>query len=400
VRTLQISKSALMQIGALLAAALAGGAVAVAGTALLLGVGDDDDGTPGSGLTEQTSATPDRFRRDEALSLADVYRRSEGGVVQVATTDVVQSQDPFFGIPQEERRRGLGSGFVIDKSGHIVTNFHVIEGADQVEVSFSNGEKMDADVVGRDPSTDIAVLRVDANARALRPLRLGDSDALEVGDEVVAIGNPLGYERTMTAGIVSALGRVIEAPNEFAIDEVIQTDAPINSGNSGGPLLNADGEVVGVNTQIASVTGGNIGIGFAVPINTVRDVVAQLIDKGTVEHSYLGVRAQEIDSEIADTFNLDVDHGLLIASVEDGSAAEKAGLRGGTQQVVVDGTNWTLGGDIIVAADGKQLRTVDQLRELIEEKDPGDEMKLEIRRDGATRTMTVKLGRRPASPQG
>ena len=389
-----------MQIGALLAAALAGGAVAVAGTALLLGVGDDDDGTPGSALTEQTSATPDRFRRDEALSLADVYRRSEGGVVQVATTDVVQSQDPFFGIPQEERRRGLGSGFVIDKSGHIVTNFHVIEGADQVEVSFSNGEKMDADVVGRDPSTDIAVLRVDANARALRPLRLGDSDALEVGDEVVAIGNPLGYERTMTAGIVSALGRVIEAPNEFAIDEVIQTDAPINSGNSGGPLLNADGEVVGVNTQIASVTGGNIGIGFAVPINTVRDVVAQLIDKGTVEHSYLGVRAQEIDSEIADTFNLDVDHGLLIASVEDGSAAEKAGLRGGTQQVVVDGTNWTLGGDIIVAADGKELRTVDQLRELIEEKDPGVEMKLEIRRDGATRTVTVKLGRRPASPQG
>ena len=389
-----------MQIGALLAAALAGGAVAVAGTALLLGVGDDDDGTAGSALTEQTSATPDRFRRDEALSLADVYRRSEGGVVQVATTDVVQSQDPFFGIPQEERRRGLGSGFVIDKSGHIVTNFHVIEGADQVEVSFSNGEKMDADVVGRDPSTDIAVLRVDANARALRPLRLGDSDALEVGDEVVAIGNPLGYERTMTAGIVSALGRVIEAPNEFAIDEVIQTDAPINSGNSGGPLLNADGEVVGVNTQIASVTGGNIGIGFAVPINTVRDVVAQLIDKGTVEHSYLGVRAQEIDSEIADTFNLDVDHGLLIASVEDGSAAEKAGLRGGTQQVVVDGTNWTLGGDIIVAADGKQLRTVDQLRELIEEKDPGVEMKLEIRRDGATRTVTVKLGRRPASPQG
>src|SRR5919108_813463 len=388
-----------MQIGALLAAALAGGAVAVAGTALLLGVGDDDDGTPGSGLTEQTSATPDRFRRDEALSLADVYRRSEGGVVQVATTDVVQSQDPFFGIPQEERRRGLGSGFVIDKSGHIVTNFHVIEGADQVEVSFSNGEKMDADVVGRDPSTDIAVLRVDANARALRPLRLGDSDALEVGDEVVAIGNPLGYERTMTAGIVSALGRVIEAPNEFAIDEVIQTDAPINSGNSGGPLLNADGEVVGVNTQIASVTGGNIGIGFAVPINTVKDVVAQLIDKGSVEHSYLGVRAQEIDSEIADTFNLEVDHGLLIASVEDGSAAEKAGLRGGTQQVVLDGTNWTLGGDIIVAADGKELRTVDQLRELIEEKDPGVEMKLEIRRDGATRTVTVKLGRRPASPQ-
>jgi S1-C subfamily serine protease len=401
VRTVQVSKSVLTLIGALLAAAIAGGAVAVGGTALLLGVGDDEGDSTVGAVTEQTSATPDRFQRDEGLSLADVYRRSEGGVVQVATTDLVQSTDPFFGVPQQERRRGIGSGFVIDKSGHVVTNFHVIEGANEIEVSFSNDEKMDAEVIGRDPSTDIAVLKVDASARALRPLRLGDSDALEVGDEVVAIGNPLGFERTMTAGIVSALGRVIESPQApFDIDEVIQTDAPINSGNSGGPLLNAAGEVVGVNTQIATTTGANIGIGFAVPINTVRDVAAQLIEKGRVDHAFLGIAAQEIDPEVNDTFNLGVDRGLLIARVEEGSAAEKAGLRGGTQEVVVDGTNWTLGGDIIVAADGKKLRTVDELRELIEEKDPGDELKLEIRRDGATRTVTVKLGRRPASPQG
>jgi S1-C subfamily serine protease len=402
VRTIQVSKSALTQVGALLAAAIAGGAIAVGGTALLLGVGDDEGEDGGSVVTEQASATPDRFQRGQGLSLADVYRRSEGGVVQVATTDVVQSTDPFFGVPQQERRRGIGSGFVIDKSGHVVTNFHVIEGANEIEVSFSNGERMDADVVGRDPSTDIAVLRVDAEARALRPLRLGDSDALEVGDEVVAIGNPLGFERTMTAGIVSALGRVIESPGELAfdIDEVIQTDAPINSGNSGGPLLNAAGEVVGVNTQIATTTGGNIGIGFAVPINTVRDVAAQLIDKGRVDHAFLGVAAQEIDSEIDDTFNLGVDHGLLVTRVEEGSAADKAGLRAGTQQVVVDGTTWTIGGDIISAADGEELRTVDELRELVEEKNPGDELKLEVRRDGETRTVTVKLGRRPASPQG
>jgi S1-C subfamily serine protease len=204
----------------------------------------------------------------------------------------------------------------------------------------------------------------------------------------------------MTAGIVSALGRVIEAPDEFQIDEVIQTDAPINSGNSGGPLLDAAGRVVGVNTQIASLTGGNIGIGFAVPINTVKDVTAQLIDKGRVEHAYLGVVVQEIDEDIADTFNLDADRGLLIAEVREGSAAENAGLRGATQQVVVEGTTWSLGGDIIVKVDGKELSSDDELRELIEEKNPGDELRLEIRRDGETRTVTVKLGRRPTSPQG
>ena len=400
-RTIQVSKGALTQVGALLAASIAGGAVAVAGVALLLGVGDGDDGGSTDGtVTQSTSSGPDRFRRDGRLSLADVYRTSEGGVVQVSVTNVVESEDPLFRIPQQQQPRGLGSGFVIDKSGHIVTNFHVIEGADEVEVSFSNGEEMSADVVGSDPSTDIAVLKVSAESRALRVLTLGNSDQLEVGDEVVAIGNPLGYERTMTAGIVSALGRVIESPDQFAIDEVIQTDAPINSGNSGGPLLNAEGEVVGVNTQIASLTGGNIGIGFAVPINTVKDVTAQLIDKGRVEHAYLGVEPLEIDEEIADTLNLGVERGLLIATVREGSAAEKAGLRGGTQQVVVEGTTWTLGGDIIVKADGMELRTVDELRDLIEEKNPGDQLELEIRRDGETRTVNVKLGRRPTSPQG
>jgi putative serine protease PepD len=399
VRTIQVSRSLLAQIGALLAAAIAGGAIAVGGTALLLGVGDDEEDSPGTAVAEPRSSTPDRFRSERPVSLAELYRESEGGVVQVATTGAIESRD-FFSVPGPQER-GLGSGFVIDKSGHIVTNFHVIEGASQVEVSFSNGEEMDAEVVGRDPSTDIAVLRVEADTRALRPLKLGNSDALEVGDEVVAIGNPLGYERTMTAGIVSALGRVIEAPNQFAIDEVIQMDAPVNSGNSGGPLLNAAGQVVGVNTQIATAgSPGNIGIGFAVPINTVKDVVAQLIETGSVEHSFLGVVTQEIDEEIAETLDLDVDHGLLIASVEEGSAAERAGLRGGNQQVVVEGTTWIFGGDIIVGADGEELRTVDQLRELIEERDPGDELTLEIRRDGENRTVTVKLGRRPTSPQG
>jgi len=401
VRTIEVSKSALAQIGVLLAAAIAGGALAVGGAALLLGVGDDDDNSSDGAVTQQTSSVPDRFQRDEPLSLAEVYRRSEGGVVQVAVTDVVESENPFFRVPQQEQQRGLGSGFVIDKSGHIVTNFHVVEGADEVEVSFSNGEEMSADVVGSDASTDIAVLKVDADSRALRVLTLGNSDQLEVGDEVVAIGNPLGFERTMTAGIVSALGRVIDSPDpRFAIDEVIQTDAPINSGNSGGPLLDAAGRVVGVNTQIASISGGNIGIGFAVPINTVKDVVAQLIDKGQVEHAYLGVETQEIDEDVADTFNLPVERGLLIMGVVEGSPADAAGLRGGTEEATVDGTTWILGGDIIVEADGTRLSTFDELRELIEGKDPGDELTLVVNRDGDERTVTVKLGRRPTSPQG
>jgi S1-C subfamily serine protease len=400
VRTIQVSKAALTQIGALLAAAIAGGAIAVGGAALLLGL-DDDDGSTEGAVTQLTSSTPDRFRRDEPLSLAEVYRRSEGGVVQVSVTDMVQSENPFFRVPQQEQQRGLGSGFVIDKAGHIVTNFHVVEGADEVEVSFSNGEELTADIVGSDPFTDIAVLRVDADSGALRVLTLGNSDQLEVGDEVVAIGNPLGFERTMTAGIVSALGRVIDSPDpRFAIDEVIQTDAPINSGNSGGPLLDAAGRVVGVNTQIASVGGGNIGIGFAVPINTVKDVVAQLIDKGQVEHAYLGVEAGEIDEDVADTFELPVERGLLIMDVVEGSPAARAGLRGGTQERTVDGTTWVLGGDIIVEAEGTPLSTFDELRELIEGKDPGDELTLLVNRDGNERTVTVKLGRRPPSPPG
>jgi S1-C subfamily serine protease len=392
---------ALTRFAALLFAAVAGGAVAVGGTALLLGVGDDDDeGGVTTASVFRTETSPNGFDREEPLSLAEVYEQSEGGVVQVKTTAVVENPDAF-GLPRPEQQSGLGSGFVIDKSGHIVTNFHVVEGADEVEVSFSNGEEMDAAVIGNDPSTDIAVLKVDTDSRALKPLRLGDSDTLRVGDEVVAIGNPLGLERTMTAGIVSALGRVIDAPNLFAIEGVIQTDAPINSGNSGGPLLNAAGRVVGVNTQIVTAgSSGNIGIGLAVPIDTVKDVAGQLIDHGSVEHAYLGVETQEIDEDIADELGLPVKRGLLITRVLPGTPAERAGLRGGTEQALVEGTTWIIGGDIIVSADGTELRTQEQLLELIAERDPGDTMKLRIYRDGEQQTVEVQLGRRPTSPQG
>jgi S1-C subfamily serine protease len=402
VRAPSSRRGVLTRFAALLFAAVAGGAVAVGGTALLLGVGDDDDDEGGVATASvfRTETSPNGFDRDEPLSLAEVYEQTEGGVVQVKTTAVVENPD-VFGLPQPEQQSGLGSGFVIDKSGHIVTNFHVVEGADEVEVSFSNGEEMDAAVIGNDPSTDIAVLKVEADSRALTPLRLGDSDALRVGDEVVAIGNPLGFERTMTAGIVSALGRVIEAPNLFAIEGVIQTDAPINSGNSGGPLLNAAGRVVGVNTQIVTAgSSGNIGIGLAVPIDTVKDVAGQLIDHGSVEHAYLGIETQEIEEDIADELGLPVKRGLLISRVLPGTPAERAGLRGGTEEVLVEGTTWIIGGDIIVAADGTELRTWEQLLELIAEKDPGDTMALRIYRDGEPQNVDVQLGRRPASPPG
>jgi S1-C subfamily serine protease len=402
VRAPSSRRGVLTRFAALLFAAVAGGAVAVGGTALVLGVGDDDDDEGGVATASvfRTETSPNGFDRDEPLSLAEVYEQTEGGVVQVKTTAVVENPD-VFGLPQPEQQSGLGSGFVIDKSGHIVTNFHVVEGADEVEVSFSNGEEMDAAVIGNDPSTDIAVLKVEADSRALTPLRLGDSDALRVGDEVVAIGNPLGFERTMTAGIVSALGRVIEAPNLFAIEGVIQTDAPINSGNSGGPLLNAAGRVVGVNTQIVTAgSSGNIGIGLAVPIDTVKDVAGQLIDHGSVEHAYLGIETQEIEEDIADELGLPVKRGLLISRVLPGTPAERAGLRGGTEEVLVEGTTWIIGGDIIVAADGTELRTWEQLLELIAEKDPGDTMALRIYRDGEPQNVDVQLGRRPASPPG
>ena len=231
--------------------------------------------------------------------------------MQITSTSVVNvPQDPFFGnpfAPQQQEQQSLGSGFVIDKAGHVVTNYHVVEGAKSVQVSFSNGENVQAHVIGTDPSTDIAVLQVRTHSRALTPLVWGNSDNAQVGDSVVAIGNPFGYTRSVTAGIVSALDRPLTAPNNFQIEHAIQTDAALNHGNSGGPLLDARGEVIGVNSQISTGnTGqqGNLGIGFAVPSNTVRGVVAQIIQSGHAEHAVLGIKGQSINASIALLFKL------------------------------------------------------------------------------------------------
>jgi S1-C subfamily serine protease len=372
--------------GGVLAAAIAGGAAALGGAALF---GQLGGGTTVEQFNTPVANGPASFARDKTLTIHEVYRRAAPGVVQITSTSVVNvPQDPFFGnpfLPQKEEQQSLGSGFVIDKAGHIVTNYHVIEGARSVQVSFSNGENVKARIVGTDPSTDIAVLQVAAHSRALTPLVWGDSDAVQVGDSVVAIGNPFGYTRTATAGIVSAVDRPLTAPNDFPIEHAIQTDAALNHGNSGGPLLDARGDVIGVNSQISTGnTGqqGNLGIGFAIPSNTVRNVVGQIIDNGRVEHATLGITGKQLTPDISQLFRLPVSQGVLVDKVSPASGAADAGLHGATTNVIVAGESWPLGGDIIVINGHK----------------PGDTIRLVIYRGTTKKTIEAKLGRQPSSP--
>jgi len=381
------------RVGALVLAGVLGGGIALG---IDRAVGDES----GTTVIQEVSGGAEATAFGEPTggkTISDIYGSAKRGVVQVLATSVV-SDNPFF-APQQARL--LGSGFVIDKSGHVVTNYHVIQGATKVEVSFSGNDEMPATVVGRDPSTDIAVLRINrAQGRALTPLDLGDSDSIRVGDQVVAIGNPFGLERTVTSGIVSALQREIAAPNGFAIDEVIQTDAAINHGNSGGPLLNADGRVIGVNSQIESDSGGNVGIGFAIPIDLVKGVVSQLLENGKVEHAYIGVETTTITHELAANVRLPVDHGVLVEAVRERSPAAAAGLEGGTTQVVVDGESYLVGGDVITKADGQPIESAEQLRRVVTTKQPGDELALEVHREDGMKQVTVKLGRQPNTPVG
>jgi S1-C subfamily serine protease len=283
----------------------------------------------------------------------------------------------------------------------------VIQGAGSIKVTFSNNKSINARLIGSDPSTDIAVLKVNTSAGALTALALGDSDAVQVGDAVVAIGNPFGLSRTVTAGIVSALQRQITAPadaagNQYAIDHVIQTDAAINHGNSGGPLLNARGEVIGVNAQIETggITEGNVGVGFAVPSNTVKTVAGQLIATGKVDHASIGILAQPITPDVAEAFRLPVKKGVLVEEVQAGSGAAKAGIKAGANEVTVAGESYTLGGDIIVSANGMPVVDLASLRDVVSELEPGDTIRLEVYRGDSKLTIEVKLGRRPSTPSG
>jgi S1-C subfamily serine protease len=377
----------LRSFAALLATAVLGGVVAVGAVALLGGLEGDT-----TVVTETVDSPNPSVPAGRGMTVNEIYERAASGVVQITSV----------GTNIGSAAAQQGSGFVLDKAGHIVTNYHVVRDADQIRVSFSNRDTVEARLVGTDPSTDVAVLQVDTSASALTPLPLGDSDRVQVGDPVVAIGNPFGLDRTATSGIVSALQRLITSPNFFTIDHVIQTDAPINHGNSGGPLLNSRAQVIGVNTQIETggVASGNVGIGFAVPSNTVKDVVAQIMRTGHVDHAYLGIAGREVSAEVAETYNLPVEKGVLVESVRNGTGADNAGLRGGDTEVVVAGETFVLGGDIVVSVDGKQISSVEQLRDAIAGHKPGDKVKLVIYRGANKSSVTVTLGRQPLSPQG
>jgi len=389
------TKSAARPFVWLAAAAVLGGGVALGGAAAV-GALDTDGSTT---VVEQTSAAPSTVPAvaGKGLTVNEIYKRMGPGVVQITSTiGASTSTDGQF----QQSSQALGSGFVLDKEGHIVTNYHVIDGATSIEVRFSNDDTLKATLVGSDPSTDVALLKVDASADALTPLSLADSTRVEVGDPVVAIGNPFGLERTVTTGIVSALQRAVKAPNGYSIDHVIQTDAAINHGNSGGPLLNTLGAVIGINSQIETGGSGdgNVGIGFAVPSNTVKSVIDQLLASGKVDHAYLGVSAIAITPDIAKSFNLPVSEGLVIQTVGEGSGAAGAGLKVGTKQAVIAGESFRMGGDVIVSADGKSVGTIDELRDVVASHKPGDKIELEIYRGGEKKTVTVTLGRQPTSP--
>jgi putative serine protease PepD len=345
----------------LTAAALLG----AGGGAAVVAVSNDGDRT--------TTTTIERIREPQtqiadtagdALSANQVYAGAKSSVVFISS--------------RTQQGGATGSGFVVSKEGLIVTNAHVVEGATTVTVKVGDDATHPASVVGRDESTDLALLRVeDAGGKVFTPLQLADSDGLEVGDATYAIGNPFGLDRTLTSGVVSALDRQIRAPNGYAIDRVIQTDAPINPGNSGGPLLDDQGRVIGVNSQILTGSGssesGNVGIGFAVPANTVRTIVAALEADGTVEHAYLGV--QLAPSESGD--------GAQVAGLASGGPAERAGLQAG---------------DTIEALDERRLDDGTELAGAVSGRQPGDEVRLTVQRDGATRTITVTLGTQPEQP--
>ena len=323
----------------------------------------------------------------KSLTLVELFEKSESGVVRIDVDKINSSRETG----------SLGSGFVFDDLGHIITNAHVVESASSVTITFLDGSQYNAQIIGLDKFTDIAVIKVEEKPRYLHPLQIGDSSTLKVGEQVAAIGNPFGLSGSMTAGIVSQIGRLLPSQDTgFSIPNVIQTDAAINPGNSGGPLLNMAGKVMGINTAIQSGTGQSAGIGFAVPSNTILKVVPVLIEEGKYSHPWIGISGKDIDPELAKVRDLDQSKGFLIVTVVPGSPAEIAGLKGVSEIKIIGDKEYPADGDIIVSVDGKEVRKIsDILIHLQEEKSVGDEMILGILRDGEVMHIILALVERP-----
>jgi S1-C subfamily serine protease len=372
---------------------LGGAVVAVFATlAFATGLVSSGGGTTTTREVVASGATPaaDVTSNEGANTVNDIYKADANGVafIESKVAEGVAS----------------GSGVVLDDEGHVLTNNHVVEGGETIQVSFeSEGKMYPAEVVGTEPNSDLALLKVDAPAAKLHPLKLGDSSKMEVGDPVVAIGNPFDLQRTVTSGIVSALQREIQAPDGVTIDNVIQTDAAINPGNSGGPLINGNGEVIGINSQIytgGEGSDGNVGIGFAIPINTAKEEIAKLESGTADEHGYLGITGANVTPELARAFNLSVEEGVLVQQVEEGGPAAAAGIQGATTAAEVEGQEFGLGGDIITAINGEKIGSSEDLVKTISDAHAGETVEVTVIRGEKTATVSVTLAERPATSAG
>ncbi|ROQ90830.1 S1C family serine protease [Desulfosoma caldarium] len=328
---------------------------------------------------------------DDEKNNIELYERLSRGVVNITST--VLERDFFFNIVP---RQGAGSGSVIDKRGHIVTNHHVIEDARKLEVTLFNGKKYTAKFIGSDPNSDIAVLKIDAPKKDLTVIPMGTSKGLKVGQKVLAIGNPFGLGQTLTRGVISSVGRTLRAPGGALVEDIIQTDASINPGNSGGPLIDSSGFMIGVNTAIFSPTGANVGIGFAIPVDTVKAVVRELIDKGYYSYPWIGATLMTMFPDFAEALQLRVSRGAMIMELVPGGPADKAGLRGGKTRAQVGNYIIVVGGDIVVAIDGHAVESVEDFMRILRRYRPGDKVILDVVHwEGDRDRVAVVLGERP-----
>jgi putative serine protease PepD len=326
---------------------------------------------------------------DEKNNIA-VYEKAADGVVNITSTAV--QMDFFFNVFPTQ---GSGSGAILDAKGNILTNHHVVANAQKLEVALADGSRWPAKLIGSDPDNDLAVIKIDAPREKLKVIPMGDSKNLRIGQKVLAIGNPFGFERTLTTGVISSLGRTIRSEVGTLIEDVIQTDAAINPGNSGGPLLNSEGEIIGINSAIISPSGGNVGIGFAIPVNTAKRLIPELISKGYVTYPWIGATIQTLIPEVAKYLKLKIERGALIAEVVKGGPADKAGLKGGSQRVQVGNMIVLVGGDIVVKADDQEIKTNEELIRYVREKKIGNSVTFKVYRKDKFENVKITLGERP-----